>query len=74
MGAAYVRFRRRASLGKSSDCDPSASRTRGFFLDPAQFNPYGLLAFATGLDIGLNYTLFIDNFLEVVQEEVVIRV
>jgi hypothetical protein len=43
-------------------------------LDTAQFNPYGFFAFSTGLDIGLNDTLFIDNFLEVVQEEIVIRV
>jgi hypothetical protein len=43
-------------------------------LDLAQFNPYGLFSLPTGLDIGLDDALFIDDFLKVVQEKVIIRV
>ena len=43
-------------------------------LYPSQFNPYSLFSLATGLDVGLDDSLFIDDFLKVVQEEIVIRV
>jgi len=40
----------------------------------AQFNPYGFFSLPTGLDIGLDDTLLVDDFLKVVQEKVIIRV
>jgi hypothetical protein len=43
-------------------------------LDLAQFNPNGLFAFTTGLNVRLDDALLIDDFLEVVQEEVIVRI
>jgi hypothetical protein len=47
---------------------------RLFYLNLAQFNPYGLFALTTGLNVGLDDTLFIDDLLKVMQEEVVVGV
>ncbi len=43
-------------------------------LDLAQFNPYGLFTFSTALNISLNNALFVDDFLEVVLEEIIIGI
>ena len=61
----------RASLGKRSPCDPSASLTSGFFTSIFPLYPDRFCAFTANLYVGLNNTLLIDNFLEICLEKIV---
>jgi hypothetical protein len=61
----------RKELGLRAVC---LTDKRLFHLNLTQLNPYGLFTFTTGLDIGLDNTLFIDDLLEVVQKKVVVRI